>query len=170
MTAQARTVLSDCRYVLALLEAETDFQKWRIHWIAAVALIRAVGHVLHKVDGKAPKVRDASNNLFKEWKREYEAHKIFHEFIERERNHILKEYEVNLFPLDEVPVVMEVMLRSEETGELRKEGLVASLGNNIYRPLLDGYREGDDARDVYEEAIAWWETQLTKLEETIEKR
>ena len=51
MTARARIVLEDCRLALQLLEEETDLRRWRLHWVAAVALVRAVGHVLEKVDG-----------------------------------------------------------------------------------------------------------------------
>ena len=48
MTQHARTVLDDCRLALQLLEEETDPQRWRIHWVAALALVRAVGHVLDR--------------------------------------------------------------------------------------------------------------------------
>ena len=47
-------VLEDCRMALTLLEEERDYRRWRVHWAAAVALVRAVGHVLDKVDGKDP--------------------------------------------------------------------------------------------------------------------
>lgn len=160
-------VLEDCRFALQLLEQETDLQRWRITWIAAVALIRAVGHVLHKADGRNMEIRVAASNLFTEWKNHREENEIFFEFIEKERNNILKEYEVNVHPLDGVEVVVQSTLRSLETGELRIEAFVANLDENVYRPLLDSYREGDDARDVYAEAIDWWEEQLEKIDNAV---
>lgn len=50
MPLVARQVLADCRLCLEMLEQEQDLARWRIHWAAAVALARAVGHVLDKVD------------------------------------------------------------------------------------------------------------------------
>ena len=60
MTTAARRVLDDCKFILAKLEDEKDDQQWRIHWVAVVTLLRAVGHVLTKVDGKREAVRLAS--------------------------------------------------------------------------------------------------------------
>jgi hypothetical protein len=41
---------------------------------------------------------------------------------------------------------------------------IIPIGDNIYRPLVDGIREGDDARDVLSEAIDWWEAELRAIE------
>jgi hypothetical protein len=46
---------------------------------------------------------------------------------------------------------------------------VMPIGENIYRPLLDGFREGDDARDVLTEAIDWWDKELTAIERSIKQ-
>jgi hypothetical protein len=106
MTHKAREVLADCRLALQLLEEEQDLQRWRIHWAAAVALVRAVGHVLAKVDGQNPAIRREADRLYKMWKGASAAHLIFREFIEKERNNLLKEYQVNIDPSDEIPVVV----------------------------------------------------------------
>ena len=50
MTAAARKVLADCEVALEMLEEEEDEQRWRVLWAGAMALLRAVGHVLQKVD------------------------------------------------------------------------------------------------------------------------
>ena len=55
MTFKARQVLDDCELALEFLEQATTDQIWRVHWFAAVALIRTVGDVLDKVDGLNPK-------------------------------------------------------------------------------------------------------------------
>ena len=163
MTTRARVVLDDCRLVLELLEVETDLRRWRIHWVSAVTLIRAVGHVLEKVDGKSSAVRSASRAAFAAWKTEPE-HEMFREFIEKERNTILKEYEFNLHPGEEVEVAFVSTLQRVSDGALVEAAEVFPIGHNIYRPLLDGFREGDDARDVLSEAIDWWEKELTAIE------
>ena len=165
MTERARQVLNDCHVVLQMLEEERDLQRWRIHWAAAVALIRAVGHVLYKVDGANDQyVRQAASAAFKRWQSDAPEHEIFREFFDRERNNILKEYQFNLHPLEEVSVSVRYTLQPTEGGDPIDLHGVFPIGDNIYRPLLDSYREGDDARDVYSEAIQWWESQLTAIE------
>lgn len=38
------------------------------------------------------------------------------------------------------------------------------IGDNIYRPIIEGFREGDDARDVYADALKWWDQELSEIE------
>jgi hypothetical protein len=167
MTARARLVLEDCRLALQLLEDETDLRKWRLHWVAAIALIRAVGHVLDKVDGKSSAVRTASRAAYKRWTDGAPEHEIFREFIERERNTILKEYDFNLHPGEEVHVAIPATLKRVSDGAIVQAETIFPLDNNIYRPLMDGFREGEDARDVLSEAIEWWETELAAIERSV---
>jgi hypothetical protein len=167
MTVRARLVLEDCKLALELLENETDLRRWRLHWVSAIALIRAVGHVLDKVDGKSKKVKDASRAAYARWTGNAAEHEIFREFIERERNIILKEYDFNLHPGEEVPVAIPVTLKRLSDGAIVQAATVFPLDNNIYRPLLDGVREGDDARDVLSDAIEWWERELAAIEHEI---
>ena len=167
MTDRARLVLDDCRLALKLLEDETDLKRWRIHWVAAVALIRAVGHVLAKVDSNSAAAKAAARSAYHRWKSTEPEHEIFREFIERGRNTILKEYEFNIHPREEVEVVVPVNLRRVADGEMFRGGAIFPLGENIYRPLLDGFREGDDARDVLSDAIDWWEKELSTIEDAV---
>ena len=48
----ARRVLSDCKYALDMLQVESRPASFRVLWVAGIALVRAVGHVLQKVDGE----------------------------------------------------------------------------------------------------------------------
>jgi hypothetical protein len=161
---RTRQVLDDCRLALEMLEAEKDFRRWRIHWAGAVALIRAVGHVMADECQSAARLKRASQSLFKKWKASSAEDEIFHQFIKRERDFILKEYQFNLYPLDEVYVAVQGVTRPLAGGPETNFGDVFPIGENIYRPLLDSYREGDDAREVYGEAIEWWEKQIQILE------
>lgn len=166
MTYQAREVLSDCRIALQLLEEEQDLQRWRVHWAAAVALIRAVGHVLEKVDGRNPAVKQAAAKMYLTWKGAASEHLIFREFIEKERNNLLKEYQINIHPLEDVPVVLQAIIRPLGGGEpITVAADVFELGENIYRPMIEGPWEGDDAREVLAEAIEWWDRQLHLIDE-----
>lgn len=170
MTSKAREVLDDCRVALSLLEDETNVQRWRIHWAAAVALIRAVGHVLDKVDGDDPLTKHVANAAFKRWKGPEPKHEIFREFIERERNNLLKEYRSDVHPLADVAVAVEFSAQPVGGGALVRWTHVAEIGENIYRPLVDGPWEGNDARDVLTEAIAWWDAELTSIDQEVASR
>lgn len=164
MTRTARQVLIDCEIALEMLEAEQDLVRWRVHWAGALALLRAVGHVLHKVDSADPKVRHQVDVAYDRWKSNKTENAIFWEFIEQERNNILKEYRFNLHPLDQVDVAVTMTAHHPDTGEIVQLPQMFPIRENIYRPILDGYSEGDDARDVYREALNWWKTELTAIE------
>lgn len=115
VTKAARKVLDDCKFILSKLEDETDDQQWRIHWIAVVTLLRAVGHVLTKVDSQTERVRTVSDRLYQEWRSDDPAHEIFREFVEKERNSVLKEYAIGI---SEGPVPVVVSFEDPTTGEL----------------------------------------------------
>lgn len=167
MTYAARQVLEDCRLALDMLEEEKDLSRWKVLWAGAVALVRAVGHVLDKVDGANPLIKKISSEAFRKWNSNDIEHLIFREFIEKERNNILKEYKFNHHPLDEVDLVLTSTLIDPETGDKKLVGDIFPIADNIYRPLLSGFREGDDARDVLSDAINWWDTQLKNIESKI---
>jgi hypothetical protein len=168
MTYCAREVLSDCEIALQLLEEEKDLRRWRVHWAAAVALIRAVGHVLDKVDGRNPTIKKNASKLYQEWKGAASEHLIFREFIEKERNNLLKEYQINLHPLEAVPVVIQAVMRPLDGGEPVTVAVdVLEMDENVYRPMMEGPWEGDDAREVLTEAIEWWCGQLDRVDQMV---
>lgn len=165
MTSAARQVLSDCRLALDMLHAEIDPDRWRVHWAGGVALLRAVGHVLLNVDQPtSADLMKIANAAHKRWKSDDPAHAVFRDFILKERNNILKEYRSKVHPLDTVAVAFRVTLVHPETGEISYVDEVAELDENLFRPLVEGYGAGEDARDVFEEAVAWWERELSLVE------
>jgi hypothetical protein len=157
----ARLVLQDAMYVREKLENETGRIEWRLFWILAVVLLRAVGHVLDKVDGAAdPKVKKAANDLHRSW-RTGADHAIFRDFIEHERNNILKEYE---FEMTEGPVPIMAILQSHDGFDVVRQFLIEE---NIYRPMSSGAFEGEDGRTLLDEAIAWWAAQLEAVDQAV---
>jgi len=70
MTQKAREVLKDCHKALSFMESETDYETWKIFWAGAIALIRAVGHVLDKIDGEDPLVKAVAKEAFSNWKKD----------------------------------------------------------------------------------------------------
>jgi hypothetical protein len=146
----ARRVLADCRRAHELLEIETQEDRFRLLWVAGIALARAVGHVLDKVDG------EQDNSLariirakYASWKQHRSANSIFWNFIEDERNRVLKEYSVGFLsgPMNIVA-----------------DNKIYTLDENLFCPLSDGAFAGEDCRDVLKSAIEWWERQLDDIE------
>lgn len=152
---RARKVLADCKHALDLLETETAPETFRVLWVAGVALARAVGHVLQKVDGERDAgVKKAVSAAYASWKTDRAGNAIFWDFIEEERNQVLKQYEIGFFagPVDVLA-----------TGE------VHILDENLFCPLTEGSFAGEDCRDVLEQAIGWWEKQLATIEASLQK-
>lgn len=152
MTATARKILRDLQMAHDLLETEESAERFRLHWVAAVALCRAIGHVLQKVDSNtSPQLKTAISQIYDSWKAEPEAHHIFFEFIEDERNAVLKEYE---FGFLSGPVDLVVL----------PSGFTSTLEDNLFCPLSSGRFAGEDCRDVLELAINWWQVQLSQID------
>ena len=168
MTQNAREVLDDCRLALQMLEGETESRRWRVLWVAAAALVRAVGHVLSKVDGRDPVVKRVGDQFFENWKRSHN-HRIFRDFIEQERNSILKEYQSSVHPMEKVYITLQTQLVSTIDGSELTISDPIPLDGNVYRPMLDGPWQGDDCRDVLQEAIVWWEQQLDLIDAEVRR-
>lgn len=152
MTATARKILEDCRYAHELLELEEEERKFRLLWVSCSSLLRAVGHVLHKVDGaRNIEFKKAIDVWWKELNNNKNKHPIFFEFIVIERNNILKEYEIGMFSGE-----IDVLVSS--TGES------FSLSETAFCPMSYGKFAGEDCRDIANEAIKWWEFQLDAIE------
>ncbi len=154
MTTQAKKVLSDLKQSHAMLESEEDYTKFRVLWVAAITLARAVGHILDKVDSKQSILMKTT--IDKKWKnlknsKNRSKNIIFFEFIENERNQILKEYEFGMLssPID-------LMVEGKDS--------VFTLDSCMYMPLQDGKYAGEDCRDVLAEAITWWKNYICEID------
>ena len=112
-----------------------------------VALLRSVGHVLEKVDGKQePVTTRAINDAWKRWQDDPAA-AIFREFIEPERNMVLKEYEFG---------------RNAPAYLLLEGGGRILLEDGSGALLLE---QPDISR--VDEALEWWERELAAIEADI---
>ena len=154
----AYKVLRDVKWLRDRLEDEPGYTEWRLYWVACVVLLRTVGHVAEKVDGRANKdLLRGSKEVFESWKAGDE-HLIFREFINKERNSILKEYETGMSE-GPIPVVART---------LGLDGASADFGylieENVYRPIAGGYYDGEDGRTLIDEGLVWWDTQIKRME------
>lgn len=149
----ARTVLSDCQHSIELMEQSPAESDSRIYYVAAMALVRAVGHVLHKVDAiRSESLGRAVDDAYLRWKDDRSQHAIFWDFIEAERNNVLKRYEFSYRANPHVVV---------QTPEAAEKFV---LEHELFLPVIDGPFAGEDVRDTLTAATAWWETQLSLIE------
>lgn len=140
----ARRVLRDCHFAMQELRVAAEGREWRLRWVAVITLLRVVGHVLGKVDSeRSSYLADAIQSHWARVKAAPSGHVIFHDFIERERNTILKEYDTS-----------ERIVASIDGGQ--QFGLL--IGAHIIEPL-----------DAVRQAIGWWERLLTEIEEDAQR-
>ena len=119
-------------------DIDDEHPEWRLHWVAGIALLRTIGHVLVKSDAQtSPTHKDRIDTLWADWKAHRNDNVIFWEFIETERNNLLKTYTFGA------------------TLEQNNEGTVVR------------YTNGEDAMQLYREAVYWWRHQLNRLEEML---
>ena len=164
MTVRARRVLRDCEAAVEMLEEEEDEQRWRILWAAAMALLRAVGHVLRKVDAKDGRVRPFVEEAWERWNSDRLANGVFWEFVLDERNAILKEYRFSVLDSSVVGLgLVETRADQDVDDGVLYEGPFV-LEENLFRPLEKGFGVGEDARDVYRDALQWWDRELSRIE------
>jgi hypothetical protein len=131
----------DCAVVLFEFQnsdVDEEHSEWRLYWVAGIALLRTIGHVLAKADAIcSPRHRSEIDRLWQQWRSDRVDSSIFWDFIEKERNNLLKTY---------------------------------SFGARLMRDG-DGYyvqfEDGDDAFQLYRQAVYWWRHQLMALEDAL---
>ncbi len=116
-------------------DGDVELAEWRLNWVAGVALLRTIGHVLAKVDAKESERHSEEIAAF--W-RELKSHptenEIFWEFIEKERNNLLKTYSFG--------------------------GKLAVNSSEAYIEFEDG----SDAFQLFRCAVYWWRHHLMTIE------
>ena len=164
MTLMARRALADCVVAHELLEKnDREDPAWRVHWVACLALLRTVGHVLDKVDGAhTPEHRAAIDATWTAWKGDRKRHAIFWLFIECERNSLLKQYEFGVEPEPTYVVTEDGDRLVTEDGD----ALVTE--DDFFRLSVAGF-EDQDGRDVIREAIDWWKHELDAVDARIRR-
>ena len=147
----ARPVLRDAvrsRHELARAFKSGPTATNRLRRVAVITLLRAVGHALDSVDGRrSPFMKQAVKAAWARWRENPIHNLIFHEFIKKERDVVLKEYRFTTGRLlvGEPPV---------EAAEQIGPATMLLIGDHLYSAL-----EAVDA------ALAWWEAELTRIED-----
>jgi hypothetical protein len=160
MILAARTVLEDCSQAAVQLTDGIQGAQWRIAYMANVALLRAVYHVLESQDVAGDQ---RLRQVFKRWAADLLKSKpkpeIYWEFIVSERNLLLKEYLSSAGQGVTAPDVwFELNLKNGE----QKTTRIGAIEHHY--TMNDGVFMGRDHRDLVQEAISWWYEQLEMLE------
>jgi len=155
VTLKAREVLDDCRFALREFRTDPMGQEFRVRWVAAVTLLRAVGHVLRKVDGESsPRAKEAVRHA---WERLPKDDPLWR-FIDDERNNVLKEYGFG--------AGQGVAIHVSSLGDGIVYGVVVGSQEVTY-VMNSGPFKGRDPRDLIEEGLRLWETVLEAVETDI---
>lgn len=140
-TLKAWEPFRDCVTILFEFQnsdVDEERSEWRLYWVAGVALLRTIGHVLVKSDAtKSPRHSAEVERLWERWKADRAKSSIFWDFIERERNNLLKTY---------------------------SSGAHLALYDAGYEVEFE---DGEDAFQLFREAVYWWRHQLMALEEAL---
>jgi hypothetical protein len=156
----AREILGYCRDALEELRQDPTEQRWVVRWVAALALLRTVDEALKNVDAQ---ISPAIRNARADWKRglQNSTPLIYAEFIRGDTNRLLHQAKVvrvnrsDLVLPEAPPLDLSLVTPSDaRTGVLFKHKY----------SMASGAFESRDPRDLVEEAIRWWEQQLTLIE------
>jgi hypothetical protein len=168
MTKEARYVLHDCELAHSRHTDDLQDYEFRLSWIALVTLLRAVGHVLDKVDGdstKNPKLSKVIREKYQEIKKSRPEPIIFWKFIEEHRNNVIKMYKfevsrgLEIKSLDaDVPVRVEAI-----------QAKVSSPNARFYSELANDHFSGRSEIEVLKEAIDWWKAYLDEIDKLADK-
>ena len=151
-TLAARAVLAKCEAAHQSLDDEEDTTRWNVQWTDALTLVRSLLPELTTVVG-SPKPDVAA--LLEEWRTAPE-HRIFVQFIAPDAG----AEDADDMPIADVALVAQV---GNEVESFEMDG-------NLFRPMAAGPWEGEDARDVYMEAIEWWKAQLDRIDRSEQSR
>jgi len=166
MTVHARKVLRDSEHVLDVMTADMPTELWRPRWAGLVAFLRAVGHVLDKVDGDASDpARKVIDSAWQQLRQSKPQPAIFWEFIEAERNNLLKAYEIGAgVNIIVRPGAAWLNFATGETGS-------GPGGPTTFEAFMrSGPFQGRDPLELCREAIAFWHGYLDSIDHEVAAR
>jgi hypothetical protein len=149
----ARRVLRDAyraRQELAKAFQSDVVTTRRLRWVTVITLLRAVGHALDSVDvRRSPAMKEATKAAWTRWRQNPFNHLIFHEFIKRERDTVLKEYRFTTGRVAVSVAAGEPVKTTETIGP----STVLLIGDRSYGALK-----------AVDAALAWWEAEISQIE------
>jgi hypothetical protein len=182
MAAKAREILEWCRYGLQKMESDPTGFDWVMIWAGTIALLRAIGHALDKEDAKSDhRLKKAQSAWWRGLKDTKPDPLIFWEFIERDRNQLLKEADltvgqgihVEMHDIVHSSDVFSAHLSGQEPAPPEQQSPPPRSTNPSPPPttatfsyrMNSGRFAGQDPRDLVRDAIEWWGKELDEIEQ-----
>ncbi len=163
MTKKARVVLQDAQHAIANHSKSLQSESFRVSWFAIVGLLRAVGHVLDKVDAKASPAMDrAIREKWEQLKTSKPEPRIYWDFISNERDRFLKNYEHGIYRTLTVPALIPDCF--VEVDGANSRGVLFDPGAEFDSFIFDGPYKGCYEKDIALQAHEWWEKYLDKVD------
>ncbi|WP_156179759.1 MULTISPECIES: hypothetical protein [Delftia] len=167
MTRAARIVLQDAKFAISKHSNTLQSEWFRISWFGIIGLLRSVGHVLDKVDSQiSPSMAYAIRVKWAELQKSKPEPSIFWEFIESERNRILKSYEYGIDrnltvagPYDDNrgATVVRIDCANSRGGQINP-------GAPLRSWISTGHYSGKYEKDIAWEAHDWWQSYLDEID------
>lgn len=171
MKLRSELVLNDIKRAIERHRDSLQAEEFRLSWFSIVCLLRAVGHVLDKVDSlQSPELKQIIDRKFKELKTSKPKPEIFWAFIEFERNRFLKEYEhgidrgVTLGPIDAQDGKKVFITVDHGRAQNSYSTSPVSKGHS---KIASGFFKGRNEKQVAEEALAWWTKYLDEIKDEL---
>jgi hypothetical protein len=181
--AKAREMLEWCRHAHRRMTENPTGRDWVLIWAGAIVLLRAVGHTLAKEDAAADAhLKKAQKCWWDNLNNTKPNPAIFWGFIDRDRNKLLKEAEltvgqsttISLQGLSATAIAAGIGQGLTETRQSSPQHGTRTGQENPSAPppitihnyhMNSGHFTGQDPRDLVKDAVEWWETQLTQIEQ-----
>jgi hypothetical protein len=147
---------TDCKYGIDRLKrGNPTYSAWKIEWAGICALLKTSVHLMREKDARSCLPEHLKSELRRAWnelRKHKERYPLFWEFIDRERNNIIKEYEFSAY---------EVIIKPD--GTTRKPlGLLSFMEEGEKETLIikSGYYKDRLALEVLSEAAEWVENYI----------
>lgn len=169
MTQAARMVLQDVMHAIDLHDDDLGGEAFRVSWFSITGLLRAVGHVLDKVDSHRSEALElAINHAWAELQRTKPEPVIFWGFIESERNRFLKNYEHSVNRSVDLKLYDSAGIKQNAVTSIivsRSQGIDTRGADVDLKSTLDhGPFTGQNERQVARRAVKWWNAQLDDID------
>ena len=145
---------SHCKYAIDRLKNEPiDYLDWKIQWAGICALLKTSMHLMRNSDAKSELPEPLKKNLIQAWhklEKNKAKYPIYWQFIDKERNNILKEYE---YCPDVVIITQDGAIKN------KIPSLLSTMEDGEKETLLirSGKYKGRLALEVLTEAAQWTE-------------
>lgn len=163
MTHAARVVLQDTKHAISRHSDTLQSEAFRVSWFSIVALLRAVGHVLCKVDSESsPAMKRAIKEQWSHLQSTRPEPKIFWDFIDAERNRFLKNYEHGIHRSITVPAAIEGHWMTVDCAN--SQGGQFAPGSKLESRLTNSTFAGCYEKDIAWQAHEWWASYLDEID------